>query len=160
MNITTAPPLAGSFPSKTFIVKMRSSPLDTGRLGSVTTTSVISFEAPKIEIAAFGGLTAKLSSPSETSFMKASRVMCPAVRTGRSQKKMIFGFAPLRVNRSPSKTIAFASCTNNMSQASSSAWTGRANVADRSNITNSDLIRYTSKFKIIRLINELAKKFY
>ena len=82
-----------------------------------------------IETAALGGLSAKEFSPSVTSFMNASRVMWPAVRTGRSQKKMIFGFASLRVSRLPSKIIAFASWTNSMSQASSSARAGEANVA-------------------------------
>ena len=67
------------------------------------------WDIPLLEGYKFKILKNVASSPSVTSFMKASRVMCPAVRTGRSQKKMIFGFAPLRVNRLPSKDIALAS---------------------------------------------------
>ena len=99
-----------------------------------------------------GGLPTYEFSPSVTSAMNASRVMCPAVRTGRSQKKIMFGFASFSVSRLPSKLIAFASCTKSMSQVSSSAKTGETNIANRINMMNIDFINLTSKFVISRLI--------
>ncbi len=147
----TVSPVSGSFPSITWIGKTMSLPLTRGLLLRVTTASVTSPLAFMIETAALGGSSAKEFFPSVTSFMNASRVMCPAVRTGRSQKKMIFGLASLRVSKLPSKTIAFASWTNSMSQASSSARAGEANDANKSTMTNIDFIHLISKFGICRL---------
>jgi hypothetical protein len=77
------------------------------------------------------------------------RIVC---KTGRSQKKMMFGFVSFSVSRLPSKVIAFASWTNSMSQVSSSAEAGEINITNRSTMTNIDFISLTSKFDISRFI--------
>src|SRR5690349_1720645 len=91
-----------------------------------------------IETSALGGLDLKLSLPSLQNGTKRAVVMLPAIRSGRSVKKIVTGLTPVNVSAflTLSKVMPFALCTNRKSAVLGAAGVGcaRAAVAETSDV--------------------------
>ena len=82
-----------------------------------TTTTCWSLSPSRIETSALGGSLRKLSLPVLQNGTNATVFMLPAIRSGRSEKNIVIGLTPCKVNLlvDLSKVISFAVCTNRKS---------------------------------------------